>query len=107
MKELSVVSYNVNGIRSAITKGLVDWLKVKNPDVICFQEIKVAKEDFNPKPFEELGYHCHIFSAQKKGYSGVAVFSKVKPDNVVYGCGIQKYDDEGRNLRIDIGDVSI
>ena len=107
MAEIKVISYNVNGIRSAVTKGFVDWLKKENPDVICLQEIKVAKEDFDPKPFEALGYHTHIFSAVKKGYSGVAVFSKIKPDNVVHGTGIKQYDDEGRNLRIDIKDVSI
>ena len=107
MAELKIISYNVNGIRSAITKGFVDWLKAENPDVICLQEIKVAREDFDPKPFEALGYHCYIFPAAKKGYSGVAVFSKIKPDNVVEGCGIKQYDDEGRNLRVDIGDLSI
>ncbi|HLP20772.1 MAG TPA: exodeoxyribonuclease III [Chitinophagales bacterium] len=107
MSELKIISYNVNGIRSAITKGFIEWLKEENPDVICLQEIKIAREDFNAKPFEELGYHCYIFPAVKKGYSGVAVFSKIKPDNVVAGCGIKQYDDEGRNLRIDIGDLSI
>ena len=107
MSEIKVISYNVNGIRSAITKGFVEWLTQVNPDVICLQEIKIAAQDFDPKPFEALGYHCYIFPAAKKGYSGVAVFTKIKPDNVVYGCGINVYDNEGRNLRIDIGDVSI
>ena len=107
MSEIKVISYNVNGIRSAITKGFVEWLTQVNPDVICLQEIKIAAQDFDPKPFEALGYHCYIFPAAKKGYSGVAVFTKMKPDNVVYGCGINVYDNEGRNLRIDIGDVSI
>jgi exodeoxyribonuclease-3 len=107
MSELKIISYNVNGIRSAISKGFVEWLKFENPDVICLQEIKIARVDFDPKPFEALGYHCYIFPAQKKGYSGVAIFSKIKPDNVVEGIGIKQYDDEGRNLRIDIGETSI
>lgn len=107
MPELRIISYNVNGIRSAISKGFIDWLKLVNPDVICLQETKVHKDDFDPKPFEALGYHVYLFGAVKKGYSGVAVFSKIKPDNVTMGCGIKQYDDEGRNLRIDIGDLSI
>ncbi|MES2619333.1 MAG: exodeoxyribonuclease III [Bacteroidota bacterium] len=107
MGELKIISYNVNGIRSAVTKGLVDWLRTENPDVFCLQEIKVARKDFDPKPFEALGYYCFIFPAVKPGYSGVAVFSKLKPDNIVEGCGMQQYDNEGRNLRIDIADTSI
>jgi exodeoxyribonuclease III len=107
MGELKIITYNVNGIRSAVTKGFIDWLKQTDPDVVCLQEIKIARKDFNPKPFEELGYHCHIFPAVKNGYSGVAIFSKIKPDNVIEGTGNSSYDDEGRNLRIDIGDISI
>ena len=107
MAELKIISYNVNGIRSALNKGLIEWLKEANPDVLCLQEIKVARKDFDPSPFEQLGYHCYIFPAVKNGYSGVAVFSKIKPDQVVEGCGIGLYDTEGRNLRIDIGDLSI
>lgn len=107
MGRLKIVSYNVNGIRAAENKGLSAWLKENAADVVCIQEIKVDREAFNPKPFEDLGYHCYIFPAQKKGYSGVAVFTKVKPDNVVEGCGIKEYDDEGRALRVDIGDLSI
>lgn len=107
MAELKVISYNVNGVRAALKKGLADWLKQINADVVCLQEIKVSREDFDPKPFEALGYHTYIFPAIKKGYSGVAVLSKTKPDNVVEGCGIKMYDDEGRNLRVDLGDLSI
>ncbi len=107
MGELKIVSYNVNGIRSAESKGLSTWLQAMNADVVCLQEIKVSKEDFDPSPFTALGYQCHTFSAQKKGYSGVAIFTKIQPDQVVLGCGIPEYDFEGRNLRIDIGDLSI
>lgn len=104
---MKIISYNVNGIRSAMTKGFVQWLQSTSPDVLCLQEIKIAREDFDPKPFEALGYVTNIFPAEKKGYSGVAVFSKTKPDNVVEGTGNKDYDREGRNLRIDIGDISI
>src|SRR3954467_9857549 len=107
MGELKIISYNVNGIRSAVSKGLLDWLKQTDPDVVCLQEIKIARKDFDPKQFEALGYHCYIFPAVKNGYSGVGVLSKIKPDNVVEGTGNKAFDDEGRNLRIDIGDNSI
>lgn len=107
MSELNVLTYNVNGVRAAIKNGLLQWLSDKDFDVICLQEIKVALEDFDPKPFEALGYTCYLFPAQKKGYSGVAIFSKIKPDNVVHGMGVPEYDAEGRNIRIDIGNLSI
>jgi exodeoxyribonuclease-3 len=107
MNELKILTYNVNGIRAAVKNGFLNWLSDKHFDVICLQEIKVSREDFDPKPFEALGYECFIFPAVKKGYSGVAVFTKVKPDHVERGIGIEKYDNEGRNIRIDIGDISI
>ena len=107
MGEIKIISYNVNGIRSAISKGLVDWLKIAKPDVLCLQEMKVHKDDFDPKPFEALGYHCYMFDAAKKGYSGVGIFTKIKPDHIEVGMGTKQYDDEGRMLRIDIGDLSI
>ncbi len=107
MQQLSILSYNVNGIRAAETKGLSNWLKIVNADVVCLQEIKVSEEDFDGSKFQALGYECFIFPAVKKGYSGVAVFSKIKPDFVQKGIGIKAYDDEGRNLRIDLGDLSI
>lgn len=104
---MKVISYNVNGIRSALTKGFADWLKTENPDLICLQEIKIARADFDPTPFADLGYHTNIFPAEKKGYSGVAIFSKQKPDAVIQGTGNAKYDFEGRNIRIDLGELSI
>lgn len=106
-ERMKIVSYNVNGIRAAVKNGLIDWLKGVQPDVLCLQEIKVAEADFDASPFEELGYHCAIFPAEKKGYSGVAIFSKQKPDNIVRGIGIAEYDFEGRNIRADFGDLSV
>ena len=105
---MKIISYNVNGIRAAINKGFIEWLKATDPDVICLQEIKANKEQFDTTAFEKIGYHHHYwFSAQKKGYSGVAILSKVAPDHVEYGTGIDYMDQEGRNLRIDISGVSI
>lgn len=102
-----IISYNVNGIRSAISKGFMDWLKAANPDVICLQEIKAEPGQIDVKVFEDAGYHHYWYPAQKKGYSGVAIFTKQKPTYVEYGCGMEKYDFEGRVLRVDFGDVSV
>ncbi|MFY0713392.1 exodeoxyribonuclease III [Seonamhaeicola sp. NFXS20] len=105
---MKIISYNVNGIRAAVNKGFIDWLKAANPDVICLQEIKALKEQLDLSIFEEAGYNYHYwFSAQKKGYSGVAVLSKIKPNHVEYGTGIESMDFEGRNLRVDFNNFSI
>ena len=103
-----IISYNVNGIRAAIKKGFIDWLVAANPDVICLQEIKAQKDQLDLSLFEAAGYgYNYWFSAQKKGYSGVAILSKTEPQNVVYGTGITSMDYEGRNIRVDFPDVSI
>ncbi|MGV6845220.1 MAG: exodeoxyribonuclease III [Lutibacter sp.] len=105
---MKLFSYNVNGIRAAIKKGFLDWLKAANPDVICLQETKAHKEQLDLKLFEDLGYQYHYwFSAQKKGYSSVAILSKIKPNNIVYGTGIESMDFEGRNLRVDFDHFSL
>jgi len=104
---LKVLSYNVNGIRAALNKGFAEWLKVSQADVICIQEIKALKEQVDTKVLEDLGYHHFWFSAQKKGYSGVAIFSKIKPNKVEYGSGIDHMDFEGRIIRADFDKVSI
>jgi exodeoxyribonuclease-3 len=102
-----ILSYNVNGIRSAISKGLISFLNEVNPDVVCFQETKAQPGQMHEEEFEAAGYHCYAYSAVKKGYSGVAIFSKQKPDRVVYGMQNERYDQEGRVIRADFGDVSI
>jgi exodeoxyribonuclease-3 len=105
---MKIISYNVNGIRAAISKGFLTWLEQANPDVICLQEIKAMKEQVPVEEFEKLGYiHHNWFSAQKKGYSGVAVLSKIEPKNVVFGTGIEHMDFEGRNLRLDFEEFSV
>ena len=105
---MKIASYNVNGIRAALNKGFLDWLKAANPDVICLQEIKATTDQLDLDLFEKAGYPYHYwFSAQKKGYSGVAILSKIKPNHVEYGTGIASMDDEGRNLRADFDGVSV
>lgn len=104
---MKVLSYNVNGIRAALNKGFAEWLKMSQADVICIQEIKALKEQVDTKVLEDLGYHHFWFSAQKKGYSGVAIFSKIKPNKVEYGSGIDHMDFEGRIIRADFDKVSI
>lgn len=104
---MKLLSYNVNGIRAALSKGFASWLKATEADVICIQEIKALESQIDTTVFDELGYHHYWFSAQKKGYSGVAILSKKKPTNIVYGSGIEHMDFEGRILRIDFDAVSI
>lgn len=102
-----IVTYNVNGIRSALTKGFLDWLKATNPDVVCLQEVKAEQDQVEQDQFRAAGYELFWHSAKKKGYSGVAILTRIKPDHVEVGCGIPKYDDEGRVIRADFGDVSV
>ena len=105
---MKVVSYNVNGIRAAMNKGLIDWLVKEDPDVICLQEIKALEEQINISKFESIGFkYNYWFSAQKKGYSGVAILSKHEPIRVEYGTGISYMDFEGRNLRLDFEEFSV
>ena len=105
---MKIISYNVNGIRAALKKGFIDWLKSANPDVICLQEIKAQKDQLDLSVFQNAGYHYNYwFSAQKKGYSGVAILSKTEPTNVVFGTGIESMDFEGRNIRADFDGVSV
>lgn len=104
---MRIISYNVNGIRAAMTKGMVDWLKAANPDVFCVQETKAMKEQVDLTPFEELGYKSFWHSAEKKGYSGVAIFSKIEPKHVEIGTGIDYIDREGRVIRLDFDNVSV
>ena len=104
---MRIITYNVNGIRAAMNKDLVGWLKAANPDVLCLQETKATPDQVDVKAFEDLGYHLYWYSAQKKGYSGVAIFSQGKPKHVEYGCGIEKYDFEGRIIRLDFDTCSV
>ena len=104
---MKIITYNVNGIRAAMGHGLIKWLEAANPDVLCLQEVKATPEQVGVFEMEELGYKHYWYPAQKKGYSGVAIFSKTEPKKVVYGCGIKAYDDEGRVIRADFEDYSV
>lgn len=105
---MKILSYNVNGIRAAMRKGLLEWLQQANPNVVCIQETKANKDQVDTALIEEAGYPYHYwFSAQKKGYSGVAIFCKEEPNHVEFGTGIESMDFEGRNIRVDYDNVSV
>jgi len=96
MSTIRIISYNVNGIRAAINKGLLDWLATNPAEIVCLQEIKAEKENIDVPAIHALGYETYWFSAQKKGYSGVAILTKIKPLRVINGQGAQISDEEGR-----------
>jgi exodeoxyribonuclease-3 len=105
---MRIISYNVNGIRSAISKGFLEWLQIANPDVICLQEIKANEDQIPVSDIEKAGYpYQYYYPATKKGYSGVAILSKIKPNEIVFGTGIEHMDFEGRNIRVDFDQLSI
>jgi exodeoxyribonuclease-3 len=104
---MRIITYNVNGIRAALNKNLAGWITAAAPDILCLQEIKADTDQIPLEVFEKLGYHHFWFPAQKKGYSGVAILSRPKPDDVEAGMGIEAYDNEGRFIRADFGDLSV
>lgn len=104
---MKIISYNVNGIRAAMKKGLLEFIQEGGFDIVCIQETKAQPDQIDTSLLEDLGYHHHWHSAQKKGYSGVLTLSKAKPDYVSTGCGIEKYDNEGRIIRTDFGDWTL
>ncbi len=103
---MKIISYNVNGIRAAMNKGFTEWLKEENPDIIGLQEVKALESQVELSKFTDLGYHIYWYPAEKKGYSGVAILSKVKPVEVHYGMGHDRFDAEGRVLRADFENFS-
>ena len=105
---MKIISYNVNGIRAAIKKGFIEWLISADADVVCLQETKAMEEQLDLSLFVEAGYkYNYWYSAQKKGYSGVAILSKTEPNHVEYGTGIETMDFEGRNIRAEYDGVSV
>lgn len=104
---MRIISYNVNGIRAALKKGFYEWLQTDPADIICVQETKAHKENVDHKLITDLGFHDYWYSAQKKGYSGVAVFTKIKPDLVQLGNGYMQSDAEGRVMRLDFGGITL
>jgi exodeoxyribonuclease-3 len=109
---LKIISLNLNGIRSATNKGVQKWLQTQNADIVCMQEIKAQKVDMTPEMLNPLGYYGYFHYAEKKGYSGVGIYTKTKPDGVVEGLGgsndgVQDIDSEGRYLECQFGNLSV
>src|SRR5690554_4102936 len=104
---MQIMTLNCNGIRAAAKKGFFGWLADKSVDVLCLQETKAQEWQLQSGPFYPDGYHCQYYDAEKKGYAGTAILSRVEPDNVVRGFGWQPADQEGRYLQADFGDLSV
>jgi exodeoxyribonuclease-3 len=104
---MRIISLNLNGIRSAYNKGLLEWLAQQNTDILCVQELKAQAPDMTPDMLAPLGYHGYFHYAEKKGYSGVGIYSKTKPDNVIVGLGIPEFDAEGRYIEAQFGNLSV
>ena len=102
-----VITLNVNGIRSAAKKGFFSWLSKQNADVVCLQEVRAELVHLTDHIFYPEGYHCYYFAAEKKGYSGVALYSRLKPNHVHEGLGFSIADTEGRYLQADFKNLSI
>lgn len=104
---MKIITVNVNGIRSANNKGFFTWLKIVDADIICLQEIKANIEDIPDELKNIRSYNCHFHPAQKKGYSGVAIYTKLKPHNIIVGLNKEEIDNEGRYLEFDYTDFSV
>lgn len=104
---MKLISYNLNGIRSALGKDLTGWLKSEVPDIFCVQETKAQPDQTGSLLFEEMGYKCYWHSAVRRGYSGTGIISKIDFSNVSFGIGIEKFDVEGRLIRADFDDKTI
>src|SRR6187455_2507208 len=100
---MKIITLNLNGIRSAARKGFLEWLPRQRADVICVQEIKAQAEDMTEELLAPAGYHGHFHYAEKKGYSGVGIYSKRAPDAVQIGFGCDEFDAEGRYVQCDFG----
>ena len=107
MKKIRILSWNVNGIRAAYKKGFLDWLKKDQPDILCIQETKARPEQLSDDLLNVEGYHSYFSSAVKKGYSGVAIYSKLEPKSIKNGFGIEKFDSEGRILIAEYADFTL
>lgn len=102
--KMKILSWNVNGLRAVHKKGFIEWIQTESPDILCIQETKAAREQL-PRALKSIeGYHAYFCEAEKKGYSGVAIYTKIKPKIVEYGFGISKFDIEGRILIADYND---
>ena len=104
---MRILSLNANGIRAAARKGFFDWLPTQNIDFVCIQETKAQAHQLEDEVFHPQGFHCHYHDAEKKGYSGVALYSRHEPNQVIAGVGWEAFDTEGRWLQVDVGNLSV
>jgi exodeoxyribonuclease-3 len=107
VKTVKIITLNLNGIRSASRKGFLEWLPQQRADVICVQELKAQAADMTEELLAPAGYQGHFHYAEKKGYSGVGIYSKSAPDRVAAGFGVAEFDAEGRYLRADFGGLTV
>ena len=104
---MKVITANTNGIRAAARKGFFDWLEAQQADVVCIQETKAQIDQLDDPVFHPQGYHCYYFDAEKKGYSGTALYSRKKPNRLIKGLGWDPADSEGRYIQADFDGVSV
>lgn len=104
---IKIASWNVNGIRGALKRGFLDWMASHGPDILCVQETKAVEDQLPRELLEIPGYVTHWHSALRKGYSGVGIFTKVKPETAKGGLGIERFDAEGRFLQLDFPDFTL
>lgn len=95
---LKLLSWNVNGLRAVEKKGILDWINIENPDILCLQETKAQEEQLSDNLRNISGYYAYFCSAERKGYSGVALYTKQKPNKVEFGLGKDEFDKEGRTI---------
>jgi exodeoxyribonuclease-3 len=107
MHAVRIITANVNGVRSAATKGLFDWLTAQRADVICLQETKAQEHQLSDPCFRPLGHHCTYFDARRPGYAGTALYARRPPDKVLRGFGVDEFDAEGRYLEARFGALSV
>jgi exodeoxyribonuclease-3 len=104
---MKIMTLNANGIRSATSKGFIEWMLKQHPDVVCLQETKAQEHQLSPEVQKPRGYYGFFHDAEKKGYSGVAIYCKKEPERVQIGLGWPDFDAEGRFLQVDFGDLSV
>jgi exodeoxyribonuclease-3 len=104
---MRIITLNLNGIRSACSKGMLPWFAQQNADILCVQELKAQVADMTPDMLAPHGYHGYFHYAEKKGYSGVGIYSKTKPDKVIVGLNMPEFDAEGRYLEAQFGKLSV
>lgn len=104
---MRIITVNVNGIRAAARKGFFEWLETQQADVVCIQETKAQLHQLDPAIFCPEGYHCYYHDAEKKGYSGVALYCRQAPDKIIEGMGDARFDREGRYIEAQFGDLSV